>query len=103
MKKVMPFVMVAKVSSLYMVGLKFNGPVNTGSGSGSEFIVHEYRTGKSLVNCILMKLDRQPPIGNEDPDQPVSLGGSVGCAFRLETRRSRAQLPLRSATFFRGD
>ena len=31
------------------------------------------------------------------------LGGSVGCAVRLETRRSRVQPPLRSATFFRGD
>ena len=30
------------------------------------------------------------------------LGGSVGCAVRLETRRSRVQPPPRSATFFRG-
>ena len=29
--------------------------------------------------------------------------GSVGCAVRLETRRSRVQPPPRSATFFRGD
>ena len=27
----------------------------------------------------------------------------LGCAVRLETRRSRVQLPPRSATFFRGD
>ena len=33
----------------------------------------------------------------------AGLGGSVGCAVRLETRRSRVQHPLRSATFFRGD
>ena len=33
----------------------------------------------------------------------VSLGGSVGCAVRLETRRSRVQPPPRSATFFHGD
>ena len=33
----------------------------------------------------------------------ASLGGSVGCAVRLETRRSRVQPLLRSATFFRGD
>ena len=33
----------------------------------------------------------------------VGLGGSVGCAVRLETRRSQVQPPLRSATFFRGD
>ena len=33
----------------------------------------------------------------------VHLGGSVGCAVRLKTRRSRVQPPPRSATFFRGD
>ena len=33
----------------------------------------------------------------------IRLGGSVGCAVRLETRRSRVQPPPRSATFFRGD
>ena len=34
---------------------------------------------------------------------PASLSGSVGCAVRLETRRSGVQPPPRSATFFRGD
>ena len=34
---------------------------------------------------------------------PAGLGGSVGCAVRVETRRSRVQPPSRSATFFRGD
>ena len=33
----------------------------------------------------------------------AGLGGSVGCAVRLETRRSWVQHPPRSATFFRGD
>ena len=33
----------------------------------------------------------------------AGLGGSVRCAVRLETRRSRVQSPPRSATFFRGD
>ena len=33
----------------------------------------------------------------------AGLGGSVECAVRLETRRSRVQPPPRSATFFRGD
>ena len=33
----------------------------------------------------------------------AGLGGSVGCAVRLETRRSRVQPPPRSATFFHGD
>ena len=36
-------------------------------------------------------------------DSVVSLDGSVGCAVRLETRRSWDQPPPRSATFFRGD
>ena len=35
--------------------------------------------------------------------QKSGLGGSVGCAVRLETRRSQIQSPPRSATFFRGD
>ena len=33
----------------------------------------------------------------------AGLCGSVGCAVRLETRRSRVQPQPRSATFFRGD
>ena len=33
----------------------------------------------------------------------AGVGGSVGCAVRLETRRSRVQPPPRSATFFLGD
>ena len=33
----------------------------------------------------------------------AGLGGSVGCAVRLETSRSRVQPPPRPATFFRGD
>ena len=33
----------------------------------------------------------------------AGLGDSVGCDVRLETRRSRGQPPLRSATFFHGD
>ena len=35
--------------------------------------------------------------------EAAGLDGSVGCAVRLETRRSRVQPPPRSATFFRGD
>ena len=35
--------------------------------------------------------------------EKAGLGCSVGCAVRLETRRSRVQPQLRSATFFRGD
>ena len=33
----------------------------------------------------------------------AGLGGSVGCAVRLETRRARVQPQPRSATYFRGD
>ena len=33
----------------------------------------------------------------------AGLGGSVGCTVRLETRRSRVQPMLMSATFFHGD
>ena len=33
----------------------------------------------------------------------VHLNMDLGCAVRLETRRSRVQPPPRSATFFRGD
>ena len=33
----------------------------------------------------------------------AGLGGSVGCAVRLETRRSQVQPPPRSATFFHWD
>ena len=33
----------------------------------------------------------------------TGLGGTVGCAVRLETRRSRVQSPPRSATNFGGD
>ena len=38
-----------------------------------------------------------------DLDLDAGLGGSVGCAVRLETRKSRVQPPPRSATFFRRD
>ena len=48
----------------------------------------------SLQTILKKRLDRRKVAG---------LGGSVGCAVRLETRRSRVQPPPRSATFFRGD
>ena len=43
----------------------------------------------SIIECIKLTLS--------------GLDGSVGCAVRLETRRSRVQPPPGSATFFRGD
>ena len=38
-----------------------------------------------------------------DKGQLAGLGGSVGCAVRLETRRSPVQPLPTSATFFHGD
>ena len=47
------------------------------------------------------------PCVNPEPQLFVlhipGLGGSVGCAVRLETRGSQVQPPPRSVTFFRGD
>ena len=40
---------------------------------------------------------------NHQIDHWFGLGGSVWCAVRLETRRSRVQPPPRSSTFFRRD
>ena len=45
----------------------------------------------------------KPCVGHNITPKPAGLGGSVGCAVQLETRRSRVQPPSRSATFFRGD
>ena len=38
-----------------------------------------------------------------EKERKVTSYSSVGCAVRLETRRSRVQPPPRSASFFRGD
>ena len=46
---------------------------------------------------------KQPTIVHETPFHGAGLGGSVGYAVRLETRRSRVQPPPRSVTFSRGD
>ena len=59
-----------------------------------------------------MKILSTPPPKSQRPlymhfssskPEKAGLGGSVGCAVRLETRRSRVQPPPRSVTFFRGD
>ena len=55
---------------------------------------HKCEVVKSFLASEKVKVLNHPPAG---------LGGSVGCAVRLETRRSRVQPPPRSATFFRGD
>ena len=56
-------------------------------------------------NTILQRLITSCSIGQSVADMIVDagLGGSVGCAVRLETRRSRVQPPPKSATFFHGD
>ena len=43
------------------------------------------------------------PLYTRPRARQAGLGGSVGCAVRLETRRSGVQSPPRSATFFHGD
>ena len=69
------------------------------------------RAGSSLVTlvCIYPKYwDTLTPNHSCPRMSPyyclfAGLGGSVGCAVRLETRRSQVQPMPRSATFFRGD
>ena len=65
---------------------------------------------KTDVPPVLLILDRRDdavtPLLNQVnylPYSIVGLGGSVGCAVQLETRRSWVQPPPRSATFFHGD
>ena len=61
-----------------------------------------YNTESTNIEYISMVQFSLYSIGEQDI-HCVGLGGSVGCAVRLETRRSRVQPPPRSATFFRGD
>ena len=44
-----------------------------------------------------------PHLQKDIDKSEAGLGGTVGCAIRLETRRLRVQPLLRSATFFCGD
>ena len=69
------------------------GVVFTTGGSFSE--THDALAGQALKAIFKLK-----SLVNKFT---AGLGGSVGCAVRLETRRSRVQPPPRSATFFRGD
>ena len=57
--------------------------------------VYEYLSATLLPIILVCNLGYSP--------LSAGLGGPVGCALRLETRRSRVQPPPRSATFFRGD
>ena len=56
---------------------------------------------ESMATVVYVKKQRM--LRSDCTDLDRGLGGSVGCAVRLETRRSRVQPPPRSATFFRGD
>ena len=61
-----------------------------GLGTLGRFLLYFYKANHLLLPACI-------------PVHHAGLGGSVGCAVRLETRRSRVQPPPRSATFFRGD
>ena len=61
------------------------------------FFIKAY-VGGTHLNCINKSMQLKWV-----PTTYASLGSSVGCAVRLETRRSRIQSPMRLATFFRGD
>ena len=61
------------------------------SSDAYKNFVQKYSRLVSFLLCIMVNVLK------------AGLGGSVGCAVRLETRRSRVQPPPRSATFFRGD
>ena len=77
----------------------------------SNFIWSLPRAGKwKIAKMVAVHWPRWPPcpymvkiFKNLLLQNHVGLGGSVGCAVRLETRRSRVQPPPRSATFFHGD
>ena len=64
------------------------------SQESGQFVGLEFNTTFNTIKVMLSQSVYKPVAG---------LGGSVGCAVRLETRRSRVQPPPRSATFFRGD
>ena len=55
------------------------------------------------VHVFMMSFSLRKKIWQKNSYSTGSLGGSVGCAVRLETRRSRVQPPPRSATFFHED
>ena len=57
----------------------------------------------TITSVIILNYETVLIYNTMHPKPIAGLGGSVGCAVRLETRRSRVQPPPRSATFFRGD
>ena len=66
------------------------------------FTKDQYSARCSSSLCLKLYHESSPQ-GFPGRTSIAGLGGSVGCAVRLETRRSRVQPPPRSATFFRGD
>ena len=65
-------------------------------------LLHDSALKKLILQCIFILAECQDGRKFIHPLW-AGLGGSVGCAVRLETRRSRVKTPPRSATFFRGD
>ena len=60
-------------------------------------------SSKVEYRAVIWYLYLKGKTGKEIHGELAGLGGSLGCAVGLETRRSRVQPPPRSATFFRGD
>ena len=65
--------------------------------------VHTCKIAMDAVEQNGYELIPHPAYSPDLAPSGAGLGGSVGCAVRLETRRSRVQPPPGSATFFRGD
>ena len=70
-----------------------------------QFSLHATSFSKHVAVCTALECGAQcsMPARLGHWQSRAGLGGSVGCAVRMETRRSRVQPPPRSATFFRGD
>ena len=71
----------------------------------SQAVLESGSWGHSVLQtpALVFFTDAYNPLTLKAQITTVGLGGSIGCAVRLETRRSRYQPPPRSATFFRGD
>ena len=89
-----------RVQHLIRVYTVFNHPaiLDTTVGSILDLFKFKIKYGKEL-SC----LNTKDIYGKVTNTEIAGLGGSVGCAVRLETRRLRVQPPPRSATFFRED
>ena len=68
-----------------------------------DYVVSALAVNNYMKSCYKKRQISIMPTYRRISYLPAGLGGSFGCAVRLETRRSRVQPPPRSATFFRGD